>query len=33
LRTITTRRKFFGGKKRTGTLEFGFGDDEADMEN
>jgi len=33
MRTITTRRKFFGGKKRTGAFEFCFGDDEAYMEN
>jgi hypothetical protein len=33
MRTITTRRKFFRGKKRTGAFEFGFGEDEANMEN
>jgi hypothetical protein len=33
MRTITTRRKFFGGKKRTGAFEFYFGDEESNMEN
>jgi len=31
--TITTRREFFGGKKRTGAFEFGFGDDKTNMKN
>jgi hypothetical protein len=33
MRAITTWRKFFRGKERTRAFEFGFGDDEADMEN
>lgn len=32
-RTITARRELFGGKESTETFEFGFGDDETDMED